>query len=182
MLRNSDSAWGGVAKAFHWAMAGLIGTQIVLGVMAANWRMSPAKLELFVWHKSIGVLVLVLVVLRLLWRLANRTPVLPADMPAWERSAAHGSHALLYALMIALPLTGWVVNSAAGIPFRVFWLVPLPAITATDEAVAELFARVHDGLALMLAIVLAVHVAAALRHHFVKRNEVLLRMLPGRSA
>ena len=89
------------------------------------------------------------------------------------------SHALLYALMIALPVTGWIVNSAANIPFRIFWLVPLPAIVAPDEALADQVAAVHDWLAGLLAVVLVVHVAAALRHHFVKRNTVLVRMLPG---
>jgi cytochrome b561 len=178
MLRNSLEAWGAPAKLFHWVMAALILAQIALGIAAANWRISPTKIELFVWHKSIGVLILVLVALRLVWRLANTTPALPS-MPAWEALAARVSHALLYALMIALPVTGWIVNSAANIPFRIFWLVPLPAIVAPDEALADQVADVHGWLSGLLAVVLVVHVAAALRHHFVKRNTVLARMLPG---
>lgn len=179
MLRNTASSWGSVAKTFHWAMAVLILAQIGLGIAAVAWRLSPTKIQLFFWHKSLGMLILALLALRLLWRLANPTPPLPVEMPPWERRAAHSSHLLLYALLILLPLTGWVVNSAANIPFRIFWLVPLPAITAPDKALAELFARVHLGLALILGAVLVVHVAAALRHHWVKRNAILLRMLPG---
>ncbi len=100
-------------------------------------------------------------------------------MPAWERTAAHASHALLYLLMIALPVTGWVVNAAANIPLRIFGLIPLPAIVAPDEALADLVALVHRGLFVLLALVLVAHVGAALRHHFVTRDTVLKRMLPG---
>jgi cytochrome b561 len=179
MLRNDADSWGAPAKLFHWVMAALILAQIALGVMAASWRVSPTKLELFFWHKSTGMLILALVALRLLWRLANPTPALPAGMPAWERAAAQLSHGLLYVLMIALPITGWIVNSASNIPFRIFWLIPLPAIVAPDKPTADLVALVHGGLFALLALVLVAHIGAALRHHFVKRNTVLERMLPG---
>jgi cytochrome b561 len=179
MLRNTADSWGAPAKFFHWVMAALILAQIALGLMAASWRVSPTKLELFFWHKSNGMLILALVALRLLWRLANRAPELPSGMPAWERAAARSSHFLLYVLMIALPITGWIVNSASNIPFRIFWLIPLPTIVAPDKATADGVALVHGGLAGLLALVLVAHIGAALRHHFVKRNTVLERMLPG---
>src|SRR6267143_1555725 len=178
MLRNTADSWGAPAKLFHWVMAALILAQIALGLMAANWRLSPTKIELFFWHKSTGMLILALVGLRILWRLANPTPELPADMAGWERAAARLSHLLLYALMIALPVTGWIVNSASNVPFRIFWLIPLPAIVAPDERTADLAALVHGGLAALLALVLVAHVGAALRHHYVKRDTVLTRMLP----
>ena len=178
MLRNTADSWGAPAKLFHWLIAVLIFAQIALGVMAASWRVSPTKLELFFWHKSTGMLILALVALRLLWRLANPTPALPSGMAAWERAAARLSHLLLYTLMIALPVTGWIVNSAANIPFRIFWLIPLPAIVAPDETTADLVAEVHGGLAALLALVLTGHIGAALRHHYVKRDTVLTRMLP----
>jgi len=179
MLRNDADSWGAPAKLFHWVMAALILAQIALGVMAASWRVSPTKIELFFWHKSTGVLILTLVALRLLWRLANPPPELPSGIAAWERAAARLSHLLLYALMIALPVTGWIVNSASNVPFRIFWLIPLPAIVAPDEPTADLAALVHGGLAALLALALVAHIGAALRHHFVKRNTVLIRMLPG---
>jgi len=179
MLRNASDSWGAPAKLFHWVMAALILAQIALGLMAANWRVSPTKIELFFWHKSTGMLILALVGLRILWRLANPTPELPAGMAAWERAAARLGHFLLYALMVALPVTGWIINSASNVPFRIFWLIPLPAIVAPDEPTADLFALVHGGLFMLLALVLVAHIGAALRHHFVKRNTMLIRMLPG---
>ena len=179
MLANTAEAWGAPAKFFHWTVALLILVQIALGFTAAAWRLSPLKLELFVWHKSTGVLILGLMLARLAWRLANRSPALPVQTPSWERTAAHASHAALYALAIALPLSGWVINSAAGVPFSVFWLVPLPSIAAPDERLEALAKLVHFSLLVTLCLVLALHVGAALRHHFIKRNNVLLRMLPG---
>jgi cytochrome b561 len=181
VLRNNDDSWGVAAKLFHWVMAALILAQIPLGLAAANWRVSPMKLNLFFWHKSTGMLILALLALRLLWRLANPTPALPAGMPAWERAGARLSHFLLYVLMIALPVTGWIVNSASNVPFRIFWLIPLPAIVAPDKATADLAALVHRGLFALLAPVLVAHIGAALQHHFVKRNTVLTRMLPWRT-
>ncbi len=182
MLRNDADSWGAPAKLFHWVMAALILVQITLGLMAANWPLSSAKLELFFWHKSSGMLILALVALRLAWRLANPTPALPPGMAAWERTAAHLSHFLLYALMIALPVTGWIVSSASNVPFRIFWLIPLPAITAPDKATADLFSSVHGWLVTLLALVLVAHIGAALRHHYVKRDAVLSRMLPWRTS
>ena len=181
MSRDAAASWGGPAKAFHWVMALLIFVQIALGLMAANWHLSPTQIRLFFWHKSIGMLILALLALRLAWRLASRAPALPADMPAWERAAARASHALLYLLMVALPVTGWIVNSAANIPFRIFYLVPLPAIVAPDKALSDDVAWVHRGLFVVLALVLLAHIGAALRHHFVKRDDVLARMLPWRT-
>jgi len=179
MVRNDADVWGAPAKLFHWGMAALILVQIALGLLAVSWRLSPTKIELFFWHKSNGMLILALLGLRLAWRLANPTPALPSGTPAWERAAARLSHGLLYVLMIALPLSGWIINSASNLPFRIFWAIPLPAIVAPDKAVADLAARVHGGLFALLALVLVLHVAAALRHHFVKRNDVLARMLLG---
>ena len=170
MLRNEADAWGAPAKLLHWAMAALILAQIALGIMAVAWQLSPTKLNLYFWHKSTGMLLLALLALRLGWRLANRAPTLPGGLPAWERSAARVGHALLYLLMAALPITGWMVNSAANIPFRIYGLIPLPAIVAPDKALADLAAWVHRGLFVLLAIVLVAHIGAALRHHFVKRN------------
>jgi len=178
MLRNDADSWGAPAKLFHWVMAALIFAQIALGLAAVGWRLSPTKLDLFVWHKSTGMLILSLLALRLLWRLSSHAPSLPSQMAAWERLGAQASHFLLYALMIALPLTGWVISSASNVPFRIFWTIPLPAITAPDKATADLFASVHGWLVTLLAVVLFAHIGAALRHHYVKRDTVLSRMLP----
>jgi cytochrome b561 len=178
MLRNDANSWSAPAKLFHWLMALLIFAQIALGLSAASWHLSPTKLNLFVWHKSTGMVILALLALRLAWRLSHRAPDLPWEMPLWERAAANLSHFLLYVLMIALPVTGWVVSSASNVPFRIFWTIPLPAIVAPDKAVADLFAAIHGWLVTLLAMVLVAHIGAALRHHYVKKDSVLARMLP----
>ena len=177
-MRNDVESWSAPAKLFHWLMALLIFAQIALGLVAVNMRISPAKLNLFVWHKSLGMLILALLALRLLWRLSNKAPELPWEMPLWERAGAQLSHFLQYVLMIALPVTGWVISSASNVPFKIFWTIPLPAITAPDKAVADLFAAIHGWLVTLLALVLAAHIGAALRHHYVKKDTVLTRMLP----
>lgn len=178
---SSPAAWSAGIKFFHWLVAALILVQFVLGWLAASWQLSPTKLSLFVWHKSIGMLVLALVTVRLGCRLATRAPALAPDMPGWERVAAHASHVLLYVLMVVMPVSGWVVSSASGVPFKVFRHWPLPAIVAADKHTAELAALVHFLLGMAFAALLVVHIAAALRHHFVKRDGVLIRMLPRKS-
>lgn len=178
MWRNSSQTWGPPAKTLHWVMAALIFLQFVLGWVAASWRLSPMKLDLFVWHKSLGMTVLALVVLRLLWRAWNPPPALPADTNPWERRAARASHFLLYFLMLAMPLSGWVINSAANIPFKLFWVVPVPDLTDPNKSLADTAKLAHLILFWLLAALVSLHVAAALRHHMIKRNNVLRRMLP----
>src|ERR1044071_6279967 len=128
MLANTAESWGTPAKFFHWTVRAPILVKMALGSSAGAGRLSPMKVDLFVWHKSTGVLILVLMLPRLAWRLGNPSPALPANTPPWERTAAHASHALLYGLALALPLSGWVINSAAGVPFSVFWLVPFSSL------------------------------------------------------
>jgi cytochrome b561 len=177
MAQRSDT-WNAPAKFFHWLIALLIFVQIALGLAAVGWPLSPTKLNLFFWHKSIGMTVLLLVTLRLLWRFTNPVPSLPPDTPAWEQRAAHASHFLLYAAMIGLPASGWTLSSASGVPFRIFGTIPLPAIVAVDQQTADLAKQVHHAFVYLLVLLLIVHVGAALRHHYVKHNDVLRRMLP----
>jgi cytochrome b561 len=179
MMRNTLQMWGAPAKWLHWTIAALVLAQIPLGLAAESWRLSPTKLDLFVWHKSMGMLILALMVVRIAWRLANVAPSSPAATPPLERLAGQLSHLLLYLLLLLLPVTGWVVNSAANVPFRIFWVIPVPAIVEPDKALADGAARMHATLCLLLVLLLAVHVGAALRHHFLEHNDVLARMLPG---
>jgi cytochrome b561 len=178
-MRNTLQAWGAPAKWLHWTVAALVLAQVPLGLAAESWRLSPTKLDLFVWHKSVGMLILALMVLRLAWRLANVAPSSPVDTPPLERFAGQLGHLLLYLLLFLLPVTGWVVNSAANVPFRIFWVIPVPAIVDPDKALADGAARAHATLSVLLILLLAVHVGAALRHHYLKHNDVLVRMLPG---
>jgi cytochrome b561 len=170
------------AIVFHWLIAVLIVGAFTLGlVMTDIPGISPAKLRYFSWHKWIGVTVLLLAALRLLWRLRNRPPVLPASMPAWQRGAAHGLHHLLYVLMFAVPVSGYFYTLASGFPVVYFGLVKLPVLIAKDPALAETLKGVHYWLTMLLAALVALHVMAALKHQFIDRDGNLRRMLPGRS-
>src|SRR5260370_14578957 len=122
MLRNASDSWGAPAKVFHWVMAALILAQIALGLMAANWRVSPTKIELFFWHKSTGMLILALVGLRILWRLANPTPELPAGLAAPGRAAAAPNPLPPHSLVIAPPPTRRVPHLPPHPPLRAFLL------------------------------------------------------------
>ena len=153
---------------------------MALGTIAEEARLSPLKLDLFVWHKSIGVTILLLVVLRVAWRLINPPPAAPPSIPAWETTSARIGHALLYLLMFAVPLTGWWVSDATRIPFKAFWLVPMPDLIEANREMSDLAADVHGALTKLLLLVVVIHIAAALRHHFFLHNKILTRMLPWR--
>ena len=177
-VRNTMGAWGSPAKALHWCLATLILALMVLGWTAASWPLSRTKIELFYWHKSLGMLVLGLALVRILWRLANVRPALPAAVPPLERRLASGSHLLLYLLPVAMPMSGWVINSAANFPFKVFGLWSLPALTPPSKPLQMLAESAHLVLFWLLAGLLLIHVVAALRHHWSYRDDVLRRMLP----
>jgi len=179
-FRNSAETWGATARGFHWLIAALVLAQFVVGSIAEDMKLTPAKLDLFVWHKSIGVTVVLLAVLRLAWRLANPPPATPAGTAPWEARVAAAAHWVLYLLLFAVPLSGWWVSDASRVPFKAFFVLPMPDFIATDRAVQEAAAEVHEALTMTLLIVVLGHVAAALRHHFVLRDDVLRRMLTGR--
>ena len=175
---NTPERWGAVAQFLHWAIALLIVAAASLSFTAEQMGFSPTKVEVFLWHKSIGLTILGLVIIRVLWRFANPRPRLPAEFKPWERWAAHGGHLAIYLLLFAMPLSGWVINSAANFPFEWFHLVPVPNIVAPSEQTQDLAEAVHGTLFWILAAVVAIHVAAALKHHFIDRNDILRRMLP----
>lgn len=179
-FRNSSDTWGAVARGFHWLIAVLILAQFVIGNVAEEMKLTPAKLDLFVWHKSIGVTILLLAVLRLVWRLGNPPPAPPAGTPRWEQRLAAAAHAVLYALIFAVPISGWWVSDASRVPFKAFFAVPMPDFIVTNREVQEIAAEVHEALITALLLVVIAHIAAALRHHFLLRDDVLSRMLSGR--
>lgn len=158
---------------------------LILGMMVGGWTarslpFSPLKVQIFFWHKSFGLLLLLLVMVRIAWRLRCRRPAWPASMPHRERQAAAFTHLALYLLMVITPLSGWVINSAAKIPFQVFGLWRLPAIVAPDDGLQSAAEWVHLGCFVLFALLLTLHIGAALRHHFVLRDAVLREMLPRR--
>lgn len=178
MLKNTDNAYGSVAKLFHWIMALLILGLFFLGLYMSDLELSPQKLQLYQWHKSLGATVLALAALRLCWRLWNIVPALPAGMALWERFGAHASHYALYALMFAMPLSGWIMSSYAGYPVSVFGWFTLPDLVAADKNMFRLMRDVHEALGWSIVALASVHAGAALWHHFIRKDNVLRRMLP----
>jgi cytochrome b561 len=174
----SSPRYTSVAIVFHWLLALMIVGALGVGTYMVDLPMSPSRLKLYNYHKWAGVTILVLSALRLLWRLTHRAPALPLTMPAWQRSASHAAHMALYVLFFAVPLLGWAYSSATGFPIVWFGVVPLPDFVPKDRELAELIKPLHRLSAWLLAGVVAVHIAAALKHHFVDRDGVLARMLP----
>ncbi|MEO8995652.1 MAG: cytochrome b [Rhodanobacter sp.] len=172
-------SYTGVAKTFHWLIFALISGSFVIGFYMADLPMSPQKLQLVSWHKWNGVTIFVLVLLRLTWRLTHTPPPLPAGMAAWQQRAAEASHRLLYLLILAMPLTGWLMSSAKGVQTVWFGIVPLPDLLEKNRPLGKALEEVHAALGIIILIFVAVHVLAALKHHFIDRDDVLARMLPG---
>ncbi|MDO5623885.1 MAG: cytochrome b [Pseudomonadota bacterium] len=173
-----------VAIGLHWLLALALVGVFCVGLYMADLPFSPQKLKLFNWHKWAGVTILGLTALRLLWRLTHRPPPLPAAMqaamPAWQRVAHHATHGLMYLLFFAVPLVGWAYSSAAGFPVVLFGVLPLPDLLGTDKALAEVIKPWHAWAAYALAVLVVLHVAAAVKHQFIDRDGLLARMLPGR--
>lgn len=176
------TAWGrgerysSVAIAFHWTIAALVIANIVIGIGHDG---IPALRQLMGAHKAIGITVLALTAGRVIWRLLHRPPALPAGTPAWEKGTAHATHWTLYLLMIAMPLTGWMMVSGPGPqrPFLWFGLFDIPKLPVGAN-LADLGHEAHGVLGWLMAALVVLHVAAALRHHLILRDTVLTRMAP----
>ena len=166
------------AIVLHWVVALLVLCSATLGLYMVDLSLSPAKLRFYSWHKWIGVSIFLVAVLRALWRLTHPVPAMPAATPPWQRAAAATSHLLLYLMLIVIPLSGWLMSSALGVQTVYLGALPLPDLLAKDKALGEQLKLVHGALNWTLAMLVAVHVSAALRHHFVDRDDVLQRMLP----
>lgn len=174
------SRYTSTALTLHWLAALLIFCGFGLGLFMTGLEFSPAKFRYYAWHKWIGITVFLIAAARLAWRAAHPAPPLPLTMPAWQVRASRASHALLYVLMLAIPLSGWIYSSSTGVSVVYLGLVPLPDLIPKDRETAKTLLILHKTLNYTLAAVVTVHVAAALKHHFVDRDGVLARMLPGR--
>jgi cytochrome b561 len=174
--------YGAVAQAFHWLIAALIFVMLGLGYYMEDLPLGTRKLELYGIHKSIGITIAVLAALRLVWRLLNPPPPLPGSVKPWERKAAGVVHALLYLMLFVQPLVGFLQSNAANFPVVLWGFLLLPPLIAPDEPLSETLLGVHAIGGNLLAILVILHVAAALRHHFVLKDDVLRRMLPGPAA
>ena len=165
------------ARALHWLIAIGVVAALCIELTFDDLPLSPHKIRLINYHKWVGLTVLFLWFARVAWRIGHRPPALPATMSTFQQRAAHGIHGLLYLLLVAVPIAGWFLSSARGFPLTYLGLVPLPDLTAKDRAAAELLHNVHAVLAWSLLALAAAHAVAALKHHFVDRDDVLRRML-----
>jgi cytochrome b561 len=163
------------AIGLHWLIALLIAAGFTLGLLLGDMKLSPLKAQLESYHKWIGVTVFLGLVLRAFWRLTHRPPPLPA-MPAWQVVAAKFTHGLLYTLMAAVPITGWLFSSAHGYPVKYLGLWQLPDLVPKDQSLARALHAIHENFAWLMVYVAGLHAAAALKHHFYDRDDTLRRM------
>jgi cytochrome b561 len=177
-LRNTTRRWGAVAQLLHWAIVLLIIAQFTLATLFDDLPSGMKKLGLIARHKSIGITILALAIVRLLWRWMNTHPPLPATLKPYESSLARVTHVLLYVLLFAVPLTGWTMSSARGFPVSWFGLFTLPDLVAKNKQLYETLVTTHGVLAWSLGVVATLHLLAALKHHFWLKDDVLKRMLP----
>jgi cytochrome b561/polyisoprenoid-binding protein YceI len=177
-IRNSREQWGSLSRFLHWLIVGLLILQAALGLTGLMLPLGVQKLAVFARHKSIGITILGLAGLRLLWRWRDPTPPLPSNLKPYERFLAHFTHAALYLLLFAMPLTGWMMSSARGFPVSWFNLFQLPDLVPKSETLYEALVTTHAALAIALAVTVTLHIAGALKHHFVLKDDTLRRMLP----
>jgi len=177
-VENPGSRYTAIAIGLHWLVALAIVGSFGLGLYMHELPLSPQKLKLYSWHKWAGVTIFLFVLLRLVWRLMHRPPALPPGMPAWQVKAAEATHVLLYLLMVAVPLSGWLMSSAKGFQTVWFGVLPLPDLLQKDPDLGDLLQQLHMLLNFSMAALVLAHAGAALKHHYFDRDDVLTRMLP----
>ena len=170
--------WGGMSQLLHWTIVALILVMAALGLTMTELPNSPFKIRLYNLHKSIGLTIFAIVMLRVLWRAWAGTPTVIATIPRWQHRLAESTHVLLYVLLFALPISGWLLNSYAGFPLKWFGLFRLPPLAGRDDGLHDLAEEVHEWLFWVLAMLALGHACAAVYHHLFQRDATLSRMLP----
>lgn len=174
-ITNTKNRFGIMAILLHWIMAILLIGLLALGLYMTRIPISLEKLKLYGWHKEFGMLAFMLVIVRLTWKFRNTTPSL--NLLRWETIAARTVHGAFYLFMFALPISGWIITSAAGLPVSFFGWFLLPNLVSANEAPRILFSEVHQWLAYALIVVFCMHVSAALKHYFINKDNIMQRML-----
>ena len=169
------------AITLHWTVGALVITALGMGWIMTDMATSPLKLQVYSWHKWLGVTILALFFVRALWRLTHPAPAL-LPMPAWQRRAALLLHGFLYAMLLVQPVTGWLFSNASGRPIVYLGLIPLPNLVGKDRALADTLKSVHSTGGLLIAIAVGLHLLATLKHHFIDRDDTLGRMLRWRAS
>ena len=169
--------YGTTAKVFHWLIVGLLLVQYLIGWLMPDLHRDMKPGAPMTFHASIGLTILILIVLRLAWRLTH--PVAPeSSLPAWQRLSSEAVHWLLYALVLATAITGWLFASFRGWEVSLFYLVPLPMLSVENAAAGKTIDGLHQAAEWALLVVIGIHVAAALAHIFIYRDRIMQRMLP----
>ncbi|HYD17089.1 MAG TPA: cytochrome b [Patescibacteria group bacterium] len=177
-VKNTPEKFGVVTKGFHWLTALLVVTLLCVGLYMVRAEKNASLIQLYGLHKSFGVTVLTLTFFRMLWHVYTRKPAIVTGLPKWEQWAAHTGHFFLYICLFGMPLSGWLMSSAFGRTVSFFGLFSLPDLIGQDQARGAQLAALHEYLAYALIGMIAIHVGAALRHHFFIKDATLKRMLP----
>lgn len=175
--RPQADSYTPMAIALHWTTAALVLFMVPAGLLMVRLPEGDLQNLLFNLHRSVGVVIFPLVLLRLFYRWRNPPPPLPDDLMAVQKLAAHLTHYALYGFLLFNPLLGWWATSAYGAAINVFWLFELPPIVAQNKALSETLLMFHRWVGIGIALLVAMHVGAALFHHFIRRDRILLRML-----
>lgn len=177
-LKNANERWGAVSQSFHWLIVVLLLAQGVVGLLMGDMARGPDKIAIYAFHKSVGITILALALARLLWRLYAGRPAPVSGMPPWQDRMASLMHGALYVMLFAVPISGWIMNSAAGFPLQWFGLFNLPSIAPHNHDLHELTESLHEWLFWVLVALAAAHAAAAIYHHMFQRDATLARMFP----
>lgn len=176
LVKNTSSRYGIITISLHWIMALIIIGMVCVGLYMADLPIGPLKLKLYGFHKEFGLLVLMLAMIRIVWKIGNISPLLPASIPPWQQWAAHAVHWAFYGFMFAMPLSGWAMTSAAGLPPSFFGLFTLPGLVAPNDEQFLLFQTIHKFLAYGLIVTFFAHVGAAFKHLIINRDGVFWRI------
>ena len=178
MLGNTRARWGSVSIGLHWTIAALVLlVQVPAGITMVSVDPGPVQNVFYNIHKTTGIVIFLLAIVRLGWRWSNPVPALPADLPAWQAAAARTTHALLYIVLLAMPITGFLYTAMGGFPVPFFMLYDLARLVPENKPVAEVFKLAHLTLQWVLYVVVVLHVAGALQHHLIRKDGILRRML-----
>jgi cytochrome b561 len=180
-IENTEDRYGAIAILLHWSMALLVIGLAALGlymVTLPDAGFDTKKVMLVLYHKEFGLVVVALLAARLAWRVTHILPKLVAHLPDWQKVAARFVHLSFYALLLASPMSGWLMSSADGIPVSCFGLFMLPDLAPRDDQLFQQLVGLHKWLAYLLIFFILIHAGAALRHHFVFKDDTLRKMLP----
>ncbi|MBN9565399.1 MAG: cytochrome b [Alphaproteobacteria bacterium] len=175
-LHNTPSSYGSIAKIFHWGIALIYTALFISAYIMMDMPNSDSKFFIYGIHKSFGVSVLILAAARLIWRLFSTTPLPATNTPSWQALFAKFAHFGLYALMFAMPVSGYIMSTAGGHPVKLFGL-ELPALLAKNPELAKLARDGHTWISYAILALVSAHVIGAFYHHWIRKDDTLLRML-----